>query len=376
MTILTHFTGKLYADRSFTVGRSNKKLASTPKSNLRDNTENFTPDSASKEEASLSGVLPFPEVGEPRYKFDLDSQRRESGSAEVLGDSTETSEPTSPESPLFIKAPQLSQTSTKTYGSRGITRYGRRAVRNIAWLLQERYTRKRLGFVTCTLPSFPEEIHRLINLYWNEVTRRFYQKLKRLAEKRDHEFLYTGVTEIQEKRFEKSGIPCPHLHFVYLCRPNPRSTPIFSVFDLWCAWNKSIVEVVDLYTPGYTLDTPLATGSCHVQTVKKSAANYLGKYLSKGSKTLKAMQEAGWCDFPKQWWTASMQCKKIFRASIIVIPSGLAKEIFQDPEVWIEAHCITNIFYVYVEGRTGRYCTAITGKVSEHGRDIIKESCT
>ncbi len=49
-----------------------------------------------------------------------------------------------------------SQTTRKPRGQKGISGLGKRTVRNGAWILQKSYGKKQLGFLTVTVPSFPD----------------------------------------------------------------------------------------------------------------------------------------------------------------------------------------------------------------------------
>lgn len=267
--------------------------------------------------------------------------------------------------PLFIRSPKSSQAKRGSYGSHGITGFGRRVVKNACILLEQKYGRKRLGFVTCTLPAFPEEVHREINRHWGEITRRFYQKLKRKAESRGRKFVYVGVTEIQEKRFKTHGVPCPHLHFVYLCRDTPHSEYLLKTTDYWHAWNDTIHQVLKLHAPCLCVAGEFPTGSCHGKYVQKSAAGYLGKYISKGSSVLASMQEAGWVDFPKQWWSACSRCKKMFKDSIASMQSDRCKDIFFHLEKYLFNADIVQVSFVYIEYGGREYCAGLSGTFSD-----------
>ena len=120
--------------------------------------------------------------------------------------------------PLFIVSAKLKRPPRGTYGKHGITNYGKRVLKNSCILLQQRYTRKKLGFATCTLPDMGREVLCVLTENWAQVVQRFFQKARRFHEKRDLPFIYVGCTEIQEKRFVDTGLPVPHLHFVYVSK--------------------------------------------------------------------------------------------------------------------------------------------------------------
>ena len=63
--------------------------------------------------------------------------------------------------------------------------------------------------------------------------------------------------------------------------------------------------------------------------------------MSKGGRVLESMKENGWTEFPRQWWTASMQCKKMFRDSIIRMDAIFAKALFYQLEHFLHDGTIT-----------------------------------
>lgn len=277
------------------------------------------------------------------------------------------------EASLFIKGQELSREKKPTYGSKGITKYGRRVVENTCVLLERKYGKERLGFVTCTLPSLPKAIHHRLNGVWGEVVRRFYQKLKRQLEKVSKPFVYVGVTEIQEKRYKRTGVPAPHLHFVYLCRDSSRSRYWLYVCQIHRAWNQAVREGINLCGYPYTMSQLPGWGSVHCKRVQKSASAYLGKYMSKGGKVLESMREAGWTEFPKQWWTASMQCKKWFKESIVDLGIDVCKMLFYQLGDCIHERMIDYAQYVDVLMGNEYKCAALVGVLSSKGYWLLKD---
>lgn len=249
---------------------------------------------------------------------------------------------------LFIKGGKSSQKKRGSYGKHGITRFGKRVVKNGALLLEKKYGKARLGFVTCTLPTFSKDMHHRINGVWGEIVRRFYQKLKRQHEKIGKQFVYISVTEIQEKRFSSTDIPCPHLHFVYVCKDSPRKKFNLYICQIHRAWNKSIREGIGLCGYPYTMSGNLPWGSVHATLVRKSASAYLGKYMSKGCKVIASMREKGWEEFPKQWWSASASVKKMFKDSIIRLDHATASAIFYGLEHYLHDNMIEWAHYIEI----------------------------
>jgi hypothetical protein len=377
---ITRFSGKAYPDKSFTLGAVPRKRKGAKEAeydrdlqcqepiNQLDTIEWLTG------QASIGGKFCSLQENPSLQKDIFQKSEGHNKIADILQGVTKENlylyakhynEDVDLAAPLFIRSPKSSQKKRGAYGSHGITGFGRRVVKNACILLEQKYGRERLGFVTCTLPAFSEEVHREINRHWGEITRRFYQKLKRKAESRDRQFIYVGVTEIQEKRFEKHGVPCPHLHFVYLCRDTPRGKYLLKTYDYWFAWNHTIYQVLKLHAPHLPLAGKLITGSCHGKYVQKSASGYLGKYISKGSNVLDSMREKGWLEFPKQWWSACMRCKKMFKDSIAYMQSEVCQDIFFQLEKYLYRADIVQVSFIYIEYGDKEYCAGLSGTFSD-----------
>ena len=99
-------------------------------------------------------------------------------------------------------------------GLKGITPQGKRMVRSCAAILEDKYGRECITFGTATLPPLlAEEIVMVCNS-WSDLTRKFFQELRRLLQRRGLSTDFVYVTEIQEKRFDRWGQVYPHLHWL------------------------------------------------------------------------------------------------------------------------------------------------------------------
>lgn len=277
------------------------------------------------------------------------------------------------EAPLLVKSPQSSRKSTSSYGKNGITLYGRRVLENTALLLQRRYGRRCLGFGTTTLPDMDKDTLKYLLANWGDVVRRFFQKLARITARVGCPFIYSGCTEIQPKRFEDTRLPVPHLHFVYVAKFRVSDGYLLYADEDYTAWNEAVNEV--LARGGFL---PLMgvcghVGSFHIKSVRKSAAAYVGKYISKGAKEVKAMQEEGYEDFPRQWWFACMQCKKMFKDSLIKLSQDICAMIFYDAESLIESDFLTYMQSVWVDYGGRQYRCGLTGTLGYDAYRYIKE---
>ena len=236
----------------------------------------------------------------------------------------------------FIKSPELSQ-EKKAYGKNGITGYGKRVVRNSSLLLQDKIARHRLGFFTATMPNLGEKNLRLVISSWGEIVRKFFQELRREYGRQGCDFPYISVTEIQEKRFSKTGLPYPHLHWVSICK-KPRSRGfVISANRIRQIWKRAICNSLRGSVPAESLDRISFNASVDAQVVKKSACAYLGKYISKGCAVVKSMQEKGFDEFPRQWWSCSKDVKKMFKDSVVRIHADMAFEIFMYFDAWMQS---------------------------------------
>jgi hypothetical protein len=272
--------------------------------------------------------------------------------------------------PLFIVTPKSSPDSHKVYGKHGITRRGRKTVKCASLLLEEKYGKERLGFVTCTLPAFGRIIQRTLISRWGCVVRRFFQKIRRQLKKLRKPLYYVSVTEIQERRFAKTGIPVPHLHFVYVCKDSRYKPYWLYICQIHRAFNVAIAEVLRDIGKNTEIDVEDAltlTGSVHAARVQRSSAAYLGKYMSKGSKVLKSMTDAGYVEFPRQWWSTDMYTRKLYKKSLKPLSSNACKLLFYD----IDSYCLRNIviWHSYVDVKISGVvrCIGLVGTLSLHG---------
>jgi len=210
-------------------------------------------------------------------------------------------------------------------GSKGITTLGRRKVRGGAAILERRYGKRLLSFLTFTVPPLERELMIRVCAGLSEIVRQLRQNIARLLKAKGLDPDIVGVIEIQEDRFKRTGEPVPHIHLVVHGRKS-----------VWKHWACSPSEFEDCYrrafeaVVGVELDMRAA---CNTEQVKKSVVSYLGKYLSKGSKFLKEIREN--CEgfpLPKAWHTISRKLSQavkdeteraVFRASLSEISGWL-----------------------------------------------------
>ena len=191
-------------------------------------------------------------------------------------------------------------------GLKGITRHGARTVRNGAFLLEEKYGQGNLTFLTCTLPRLDDCAEYSAGREWPEIVRIFNQSLTRLLKAAGLPPTYVGCTEVQESRFDEYGGLPLHLHIVFPGRKR-RGSWVISADQFRSLWRSAVVARCPEF------EAAIFKSAVDCQRVKKSAENYLGKYMSKGSGTLARMlaEDPGLAEFfPKSWWCCSMNLKR------------------------------------------------------------------
>lgn len=200
----------------------------------------------------------------------------------------------------------------RSKGLKGITPQGKRSVRSCAALLEEKFGRECMTFGTNTLPPLLEAEIMVVCNGWAELTRQFFQELRRLLQRRglSTDFLY--VTEIQEKRYERWGQVMPHLHWLCQGRINRRSHWLIKPEDIKAIWERLLSNLL-----GRPVDCQAAT---RIEKPRKSLKKELAKYLSKGGAVLKKIIEAGKGDLlPSTWWSASRELIREVKQAIVIL---------------------------------------------------------
>ena len=212
-----------------------------------------------------------------------------------------------PDAPWLVSAPKSTQ-RPETYGRKGITGYGKKTVRSACALLQRKYGRKRLSFLTLTVPELAPEALRAVALNWGQITNRLVQWITRRLSKAGLSTSVVLVTECQPRRVESGSLGCLHVHAVFQGRQR-----------LSGDWAIRPVEVREFWLSELSrrVGFQVVSESCEeLRMVKKSAEGYLGKYMSKGSESAVLLaSKHGWECLPRQWWTATKRAKDAVKNS-------------------------------------------------------------
>jgi hypothetical protein len=193
----------------------------------------------------------------------------------------------------------------ESYGRKGITGYGKNMVKSAATLIQK-MPRKRTTFCTVTMPALPAHLRRALAECWPEFVRQALQWLTRKLKREGLPALVASCTEIQSGRLERHHEAYLHLHLVW---PNhwAKSGNWAIDVDDFRAWCASFLRRRGLWCEG-------AWVNVDTQQVRKSAAGYLAKYMSKGTADIEALAEdCGWQAVPSQWWNLSKPARDLVK---------------------------------------------------------------
>ena len=157
-------------------------------------------------------------------------------------------------------------------GSSGLTRHGRRQIECGTILLEQHCRRDCLSFLTLTLPD--DAAHSENFSGFAKAKNRFTDLLGRKLKLAGLPDWYVGVVEPHPGRGEREGMLIPHYHICFKGRLPGRAW-ILSPEWLKTTWYKCMVN------EGLCSVGGNHSACANVQRVKKSVANYMGKYMAK-----------------------------------------------------------------------------------------------
>ena len=264
---------------------------------------------------------------------------------------------------LLNNLPEQNPTGTtppekQRYGLKGMTSQARRKVRASAFLLQERYGKERLSFVTLTVPPLGGvQSERRLASRWHDALRYLLRRIKRLLQERGLPPTLVGVCEIQVKRYATSGQFPLHIHLVLVGRKRSRGGWGIHYSEFRKAWGGILEGIV-----GHPIETRYLE---NVKEVEKDAGNYLGKYMSKSQNEIERVVEEGneWM-LPKQWWFSSKEMKTWLKsrtargAKCGQLLESLVHEVWDNPglypDLWLRRISIRLDEFDYTAGWIGK----------------------
>lgn len=204
-------------------------------------------------------------------------------------------------------------------GSKGISRYSARMVRNAAYLLEKRYGKDRLSFLTYTLPSLSQEEWEVVCSKWSEIVRVVLQRLRRNLMRGGLPDFVVSVTELQEKRLKRDGVPGLHLHILFVGRKH-RKAWMLSPQEVRSFWISAVEHSL-----GYSLECGAWRACENIQRVEKSASGYLGKYMTKGVKAIESLAVTcpAMC-IPSSWSNLSSSLRLWVKREIVPIGQAMS----------------------------------------------------
>lgn len=252
-------------------------------------------------------------------------------------------------------------------GSKGISPYASKLVRNACYRLEKDYGRDRVSFLTLTLPPTSQESLARIIANWGNIIRTFHQWLRRRLLSAGLPPHIVGVTEIQSNRFRRSGFVGYHLHFAFVGRQY-RSRWAVSPHEFQAAWKRSVSPHL-----AHPESVQSWNASSRVERVLYSLEGYLGKYLTKGASEVGAViRECGEEFLVSSWHSISKELKD----------KVLSKRVRGNQEVFefIAELCeseLNEIFIyrrkVYIEDGDIKIPWGWAGKLTEWGMTIIRD---
>lgn len=219
----------------------------------------------------------------------------------------------------------------KDYGRNGITSKGRLRVRDGATILENKYGRRALTFATVTLPAMPDNCLQEICQQWGNYVNRLVEEIKRELARHNAPLEIIYCTEIQENRYKTYGQIAPHLHLLWYAYERDIHGASIGRYAISADKLREINQrVINRIIPDYQINV---SASVDVQKVKKSAANYLGKYMSKGGKVVEQIKKDGNADqLPRSWWGVTKELRQEIIKSIIKVTGNIAKNLFYHTE--------------------------------------------
>lgn len=211
----------------------------------------------------------------------------------------------------------------------------RRNIRQGVYLLEHKYSKDLLSFLTLTLPDLSHEDLGKCCERWDYMVDQFLKYLRKRLEKSGIIFEYVYCTEIQTKRLQNNGEYAPHLHLVYNGRRYRKAPWAVTPKQVRKAWTSIIANVV-----GHREFCSDALEN--LQRVKFSAARYLSKYISKGCNTSTCAKEVTQCAgrLKTQWGgmarTISTAIKKCTSRITSHDPASLAAAIMRSVDYLVE----------------------------------------
>lgn len=278
----------------------------------------------------------------------------------------------------------------RRHGLNGIGSKGKRKLRNGCAILERKYGKSRLTFATVTIPKLNEPDREYLHENWGDFCYSWQKEMRREAERNGFPDLQIVMcTEIQEKRFKTYGDVYLHLHAVWCGRPEgnykyyitaDRAREITQRLLVTILGRRSRQELTtvqlgginNLSSASQTSSTTIPTPRLHLTNVKKSAARYLSKYLSKGGKILEEVKAKGLANsLPKQWWNMTRKLSKVCEDAKQKLDCTLSEFIIDNYQELIRMRALDFFRLVKIEIDEQERIVGGVGKLSKLGMEMF-----
>lgn len=167
----------------------------------------------------------------------------------------------------------------KFRGSKGLSRYGAKQIRNGCHLIEADSPKLSVSFATVTLPKLPDSLHDAVIEQWSQILRVFFQRVNRTLVRAGLPGEVVYVVEPHPRRSEAEKRLVPHVHFCFQGCLDPYS-PKWAIAprQLGKIW----AESVSCRVPESLLF--FRDAHWNITRVVSSVGAYMAKYLSKGAK--------------------------------------------------------------------------------------------
>jgi hypothetical protein len=218
----------------------------------------------------------------------------------------------------------------KRRGALGISTYGKKMLRNGAYMLQRAVGKRNMAMFTATIPRVSDVVERDVSVAWPEIVRVFLQELERELARHGLRTWTVGCTEVQEERMATHGGFPLHLHVVFQGKQGRAwaRTPQF-YRELW-------KRILVHYVPELAGESFLS--ATRVEGIRKDASSYIAKYASKGVKggVLEMMGEG--YRIPTGWTHITGGLKRAIKKSVVYFCDKRATAmllcVFRAPQVF------------------------------------------
>lgn len=236
-----------------------------------------------------------------------------------------------PVPPLDLTYPFIKHAAVKRKqrGSSGMTSYSKRMTRNAVYLLEQRYGKDNLSFLTLTVPNLEEGDLRSLAANFSYSCKLFRQRLERLLVSKGLPKEMAGCIEPQLGRLKKHGQLAYHVHLVFPGR-HPGKHWSITPNEIRMAWRETIETVL-----GRDCEYADWRVCVDLKRIRRSATNYLAKYLSKNAEAVEQIKEhqSDAC-LPGTWNIISRSLRTAIRTAIVRLAGRIAEWLWERCDEW------------------------------------------